>query len=298
MPARFAAGFDAEDFSVDDLLAMQDDKPVHGTDEGEIMIAPAHRFGDRQRLQRFGDDVLHQRRGRLAGLFAARDEALALGVARALQVFDSDAAFCGESAQRRHRRSGCVQSDVQIRTEHFGFLRWLHGRNIGHDGGESTRRIVYFCASSIDSDTALGQPFAKASYECCRQLVQCLGRQFLGADFDQQRFQIGHHAASANFSLSPKLCLGERVGVRGERHALPLRRAEPTCCPLTLPSPPCGHGGEGIQRVLIELLQDVNITPPPCHASRAISRVAQHNFPLPRARWCAHAGCSAGVRSR
>ena len=139
MPARLAPAFDAKNLRVDDLITMQDHEPVNRAYEGIVVIAPAHRFGNRQRLQRIEDDVLHQRRGRLALLLRAIDEPGALVGLELFQLFNSDATGCSETEQRLGRLSKCIEPGIERRTAAFAGLILLCRSNAWQQRREPSR---------------------------------------------------------------------------------------------------------------------------------------------------------------
>ncbi len=119
MTARFAPAGDAEERCIDHRLAMQQHQPVHRAYECEIVIAPAHRFRDRQILECFADQSGNQFGGRLTGLLAARYKTFAFGIAAAFELLDGNAVLRGEAAQRRRRITLRIKADVQVRPECF-----------------------------------------------------------------------------------------------------------------------------------------------------------------------------------
>ena len=72
MAASLAAAAQAQHFAVDDVRAMQHHQPMHRTREAVVVIAPAHRLGDRQAPSSPREDLRQQRGGRRARLDAAR----------------------------------------------------------------------------------------------------------------------------------------------------------------------------------------------------------------------------------
>jgi hypothetical protein len=125
-------------------------------------------------------------------------EAFALGVGRAFQRGPFHAGLLREALQRARRLAVRVERDVEIRTEHFAALFVLFDSDTGQQHGEATRRIQRLGFTAIERDPAPGEPVDHVVEERLRQSGQRLDRQFLGAEFDQQRFlRDGHQATSA-----------------------------------------------------------------------------------------------------
>ena len=174
----------AEDFRLDDVLAPQHQHPVHRTHEQRFAGAPAHALGDRQRIERRRDDGGEQVHGARTGLGATEDEPFTLGRLDLLERRDVDA------AATREREGGLRRGTVRIerglhgraalfeRTVRLLFDELLHAHGQPARGRECLERLVRD-AGVLES---LGHAFGKRR----AQVEQRLGRQFFGADLDQE----------------------------------------------------------------------------------------------------------------
>ncbi|OPZ12724.1 MAG: hypothetical protein BWZ07_01109 [Alphaproteobacteria bacterium ADurb.BinA280] len=175
------------------LIAIQRDQPMHRTGKAIVVIAPAHRLGDRHAAQAVVEDVLQQADRGCTGLDRAGDETLALGVARAIELLPRDAVLLRKALQCRRRLTGGIQTDVEVGTEHFVALLGLLAGDTFHPRGQTARGVER--AHAAMGDATFVQTGDNALSKGTGQFRQCLDRQFFGAKFDQQRC-VAHHAAS------------------------------------------------------------------------------------------------------
>ena len=178
-----------------DVLAMQYHQPVHRARECVLVRAPAHRLGDRHRGDGFGQDLRNQRGRGLARLGAAGNKTLALGIGGARKLGPLQPGLGGEAGQRLGRVAVGIQTDVQIRAEHFGMLFRLLCRHARQQHGQTTRGRQRLGITTLNGHTTLFQPGDDAIKESLRQARQRLDRQFFHAQFDQQR-QHAHACTS------------------------------------------------------------------------------------------------------
>ena len=165
---------------------MQQHQPVHRPHELRLAGAPAHALGDGQRIERLAHDLRQQLARRGAGLHA--------GVTQALIAFRVALAARGRStatpqlwAKACAARVGCPDASKAALT------------------GGPRRCSCWSCAASASrlTRTARRRGVAKDSHGAVReagcvdarhdavaerlfQRTQCLGRQFLGAQLDQE----------------------------------------------------------------------------------------------------------------
>ena len=194
MAAAVASCVHAEQFGFDDIASEQQHQPVHRACERVIVVTPAHRLGDRHRRDRVAKNLRQQQGGCRARLDRAMHETLALVVGGSRKLRPRDAGLLREALQRPGRQALGVERNVEIGAEHFRRLLRLLDRYAGQQHREPARRIQRFRVAAVDRDAPLHQRIDHAVEERLRQARQRLDRQFLGAQFDQQRL---HHAGSA-----------------------------------------------------------------------------------------------------
>ena len=199
-------------------------------------------------------------------------EALALGVGELVELRPFDAGFRCKTFQRLGRLAVGIERDVEVGTQHFRSLLGLLGRDARQQHRDAARRVERFGIAAFNRHAALLQRREHAVEESLRKPGQGLDRQFLGAEFDQERLHCGH-AESLCF-LTPSPACGGGLGwglIHRER-----------------PHPPFGHlpppAGEGIRRPLSSIPENPT------------SRAARSKPSPPPAPARARAGCSAGVR--
>ena len=194
MPARDAAGGNAQQRAVHDVAAEQHDDPVHRPDELRGTAPPAHPLRDRQLVERFLDDARQQGNGLLAGAPAFVEQEGALGFLDPAEAADRGAAG--------FRKRGCGTRGLAVGIEGGRdrgalapdlLLGLAHGEARNPDG-EPPRR-------GVGDHLAMLEPGgAEAAHDAvgkgAGKLRQRLGRKFLGADLDQE-VALLHFAAPA-----------------------------------------------------------------------------------------------------
>ena len=200
MAARRAAGRGVENRRRHHFTAEQHDHPVHGAHELRFARAPAHALRHRQRSQRFGDDARQQLCGRSTGFGAAVPQAfVALLVALASELFKRHAATAGKGLRGARRRAGGIEGGAQRRAATADLLVSLLQRESAHAHREAARRRERFHLAM--AQTRFGQPRDDAFAQRLLERGQGLGRQFLGAELEQEiappGAARGHHAFTA-----------------------------------------------------------------------------------------------------
>ena len=210
MAVRRPAGVEAERANRDDVFAVQRDEAVRRPDEAHARPAVfelvLHDLRDRQLREGAIERALQPFGERCAGSDGVEEERLALAVEPALQARHDGrvGAERGELLeQRRRRRAGRRQADARrhqlVRDRAIGGA--LRHRIDQH--GETARRRV-----RRDVDARLEQRFrtqagGEAVGERRCQLRQCLRRQLLDEQLDQQRpRRHGRHQAGC-FASAP-----------------------------------------------------------------------------------------------
>ena len=186
MAARLAAAAQAQHAAVDDVGAVQDHQPVRRTHEAVVVVGPAHRPRDRQRLQRLLDDFRQQRRHRLPRLDRPPDEPATLVGFQSFQLLDADAAGLREAKQRLRRLACRIERRSQRRATAFQRLLRLRRGYRGNICSQAPGRGIGLGQVETGVDAAPGQAVADAAQESGGQFVQRLRRQLLGAQLDQQ----------------------------------------------------------------------------------------------------------------
>src|SRR6185437_5723061 len=110
----------------------------------------------------------------------------AFRVGRAFELRPVDAGLAGETEQSSRRLAGCIQRDVDVRTETFAALLGLGEGYAWHPYGKAPRRREGLRVFDVGRDAAFRQAVAYASRECARKIIDRVDRQFFHADFDQQ----------------------------------------------------------------------------------------------------------------
>ncbi len=186
---------------------------MRGTHERVIVIAPAHRLRNRQRLQRLGDDFRNQRRRRLPGFSLRADEPRALVGFELLQLRDVDAASLREAEQRLASAGRSASSaDIECGPQHVRSSDPAASRRRADQHGEPARRAVGL-AFAMPAMPRFVRP-SQRRLQIRRKLIQRLRRQFFGTEFDQQRL-----SAALKFSPAAAFCFRARkisgFGLRG-----------------------------------------------------------------------------------
>ena len=207
--AAHAVGADAEQLAFHHLLAQQHDQPQQRTGEGIVVVAPAHRLGDRHAGHGLAQDLRQQAGGARARAHRPVHEALALGVAGLLQRGPLHAGLGGEALQRAGRLAVGVQGDVEVGPQHLAALLGLLGRNARQQHRQPARRVQRPGRAALDRDAAPVQRRQHAVEEGLGQAGQGLDRQFLGAQFDQQR----RHRGGAHAGLACEVGAGAENGL-------------------------------------------------------------------------------------
>jgi hypothetical protein len=138
MALRRPAALQPEDFSGNDVLAVQEDQAMHGANELVFGISPVHQFRDRQFPERLGNDVGQMPREFLALFLAPGDKVLALAVGRRRELFETHAGRAHEAFECLGRFAGGVEP-----TGNAGALLLQHAvRLAGSDSGDGQRQAA------------------------------------------------------------------------------------------------------------------------------------------------------------
>ncbi len=253
-----AVGLQAEQLGLDHVGTVQQHQPVRRARKAPVVVAPAHRLGDRHRGDGLAQDLRQQRGGARTRAHRTVDEALTLVVAGFLQRGPVDPGLGGEALQGLGRLAFGVQCDVQVRAQHFTALFRLFQADARQQHGQAARGRQRACIAQFQLDAALAQAVDNAIEESLGQARQRLDRQLLGAKFDQQGGQLAHR-------FNP---------VVGAQRA-------------TRPAP----RGNGV-------MKSSGAVRPSSRPGSPASRAARSRPWPPPGPAHARAGCSAGVRSR
>ena len=112
---RLPAGRNTQHLSVNDVVAMQHDNPVHRPHKLNLVSAPAHAAGNRQSLERIVDEARQQCAGGLPLLNAFMNEPGALVGFPSIEFGDVDTALLCERQCRRCRIALIVEGNVNGR---------------------------------------------------------------------------------------------------------------------------------------------------------------------------------------
>ncbi len=191
MPPCQVARLRVQNIRGNDILAVQHDQPMHRPDKLGCAGSPVHATWNRQRLEGRPHDARQQLADRRATLATDVEEERALAFVEFLQRFQGRPATLCEGQRGAGGLTRGVERGAHRRAPALDVLIGLLRRQSFHEHGQSPRRRERQYASK-------GQPgaletAAHAGPECELQGAQRLGRQFLGAQLDQEIAPLDLH---------------------------------------------------------------------------------------------------------
>ena len=189
--ARLPAAADTHQLGFDHGLAEQDHQPVQRTHEAVVVITPAHRLGDGECLDGFGEDFGQYRLERLAHANRLADEALALVRHLTAERRNVNTVLGRKAEQRRRRLTGGIEADRYRGAQHpRTAIRLLRGHPRQMDGQSAWCAEVprsRAVGGLAEAEEAAFESLDDGVQESLGQRVDGADRQLLGAEFDQQR---------------------------------------------------------------------------------------------------------------
>ena len=197
VPAGDAPGADPEDLRLDDLPAVHQHHPVHGTHELGVTVRPSHPPWRRQAFERAFQHPGQQRGERRAGLGEAVGEPCACPGFQPHEPIHIDPDRFREARGGPCRRALVVERLRERRPAPFDVAVGLGAGHAGDEDREPAR-------GGVGDRGAVGEPRRvelrrDPDRECLGEPAQRLRRQLLGADLHQQVAGAGHGAVSFPF---------------------------------------------------------------------------------------------------
>ncbi len=184
MAARHPTGREAEDFSGDNVVAVQQDDPMNRADELHRARAPTHAPRDRKLIERGLHDPRQELSGANSGPRQLAEQEFSLGVVDAREFVDGDTAGFGEGLGRARRLSRGVERNGDRRAAPLDTLLGLAIEELLHQHSEAARR-------EVGERSAVREPGGIEARDdgVAKRLGErneAFRRQFLDADLDKK----------------------------------------------------------------------------------------------------------------